>query len=113
MINADEKNASLTENRDGLNSDVPVMKIFMNHGKFYLYDTYTNRLFEVTKDHYIELNKLYHLGLKRYLQIYNKSTVYNDIVTLIHKGMLKSNYVKKITHSETDYFESLIDRCIS
>ena len=61
MINADEKNASLTENRDGLNSDVPVMKIFMNHGKFYLYDTYTNRLFEVTKDHYIELNKLYHL----------------------------------------------------
>lgn len=113
MINADEKNASLTENRDGLNSDVPVMKIFMNHGKFYLYDTYTNRLFEVTKDHYIELNKLYHLGLKRYLQIYNKSTVYNDIVTLIHKGMLKSNFVKKITHSETDYFESIIDRCIS
>ena len=38
------------------NLDVPVAKKFIFDNKYFLYDTFTNRLFNITKDHFFEIS---------------------------------------------------------
>lgn len=93
--------------------DIPVMKLFIYHRKFYLYDVYKNRLFEITKEHYKELSILNEIGVDNYLRINSNDKIYKDIIILIQKGMLKSNFITEIMHPETNYLKSIIDRFIS
>lgn len=103
----------LLEKKCNKSDDVPVMKIFIYHNKFYLYDTYTNRLFEVTQEQYRQLSVLYSIGIENYLKLDDTIKANQDIVTLIGKGMLKSNFITEIKHSETDYLKAIYDRFIS
>lgn len=44
-------------------TDIPVIKKFIVNGAYYLYDTYTNRLINIQREHYIELGKIQKLGI--------------------------------------------------
>ena len=48
-------------------NDVPVIKTFIEDGKYYLYDTYTNRLIEVNHEQFIELGRLKNIGISAYV----------------------------------------------
>ena len=48
--------------------DIPVVKTFMHNNRYFCYDTYSNNLFCVTKDMYLEickLKKLEYLNIKK------------------------------------------------
>lgn len=94
-------------------ADVPVIKTFLYKNKFYLYDCFVNRIFRITKEQYLEINELKKIGLQSYLNLNKSSREYNDILSLIDKGLFKSSFVKKIEHPETKYAKYLLSRCIS
>ena len=94
-------------------NDVPVIKTFIEDGKYYLYDTYTNRLIEVNHEQFIELGRLKNIGISAYV-CQNKTTkAYEDIIMLINKGMLKSSFIEKIEHPQTKHVPILTDRLVS
>lgn len=92
--------------------DIPIAKIFTFKGKCFLYDTYTNRLLEITKEHFGEIKKLQSIGLDSYKQLNKHEKTYKDVIMLIQKGFLKSSFVDRIEHPETKYIPYIIDRCI-
>lgn len=87
--------------------DAPIIKLFTHNNNFYLYDTYTNYLLSVSKDHYKELNRVMKIGLSEYLEIPKHDSIQNDVKLLIQKGMLKANFVDKIEHPLVPFVSSL------
>lgn len=94
-------------------NDIPVFKTFIYHNNFYLYDTYSNRLFRVNQEQYRQLKALYEMGINNYLKLNYRFKAYEDIVTLIYKGLLKANFISEIIHPETDYIEAIYERSVS
>lgn len=93
--------------------DIPVMKTFFTDGRYYLYDTYTNWLINVQKEHYIELNQLQKVGINQYKSLGHNDMTYKDILFLMNKGLLKPPHIKIIQHAETEYVKHLVDRCVN
>lgn len=93
--------------------DIPVMKCFVEANNYFLYDTYTNSLFNIQKEHFIELSRLQNCGLHEYIFSGNSSVAHNDIIHLIEKGFLKDHFVEKLAHPLEDYIASLCSRCIN
>lgn len=93
--------------------DIPVIKKFIVNGVYYLYDTYTNRLINIQKEHYIELGKIQKLGITKYLSLKHNDKPYKDILALINKGFLKPPHIESIQHIETKYVKHLINRCLN
>ena len=93
-------------------SDVPIIKLFKHNDEYYLYDTFTNSLFLITEEHYLELCKLKKIGIKNYRALCLNTNVYKDIIQLLNKGNLKSNFIEKVKHPETNNLNNLLDRCI-
>lgn len=92
--------------------DIPVFKTFIHLGNYFLYDTYSNRLLIITKDHYLEIDELKNVGLSTYLSRHKQSLPYNDIIWLLQKGFLKSNFIDEIEHPETKYVHDIVNRCV-
>ncbi len=90
-----------------------VVKTFIYRGKYYLYDTYTNRLCEIEKEHFAEIERLQSIGLSEYLKLNSEDTAYNDVKWLLNKGMLKEPFIDKVEHSETKYVPFLLRNCIN
>lgn len=93
--------------------NIPVIKTFVAGGCYYLYDTYTNRLINIQKEHYIELGWLQKIGIAEYKALNLCDKAYKDIIVLMNKGFLKPPQIKKIQHAETKYVKYLVDRCIN
>jgi len=93
--------------------DTPVIKTFIDDGRYYLYDTYTNRLINIQKEHYIELSQLQKIGIEQYRALARCDKPYKDILALMNKGLLKPPHIKNIQHKETEYVNCLVDRCIN
>lgn len=93
--------------------DVPIVKLFVYNNDFYLYDTYTNYLLKVSKEHYRELCRLLKVGLAEYLNTSKNDGIQGDIVLLIHKGMLRSNFVNTIEHPLVPFVPQLVDGCMN
>ena len=94
-------------------NDVPVMKIFTCDGRYYLYDTYTNRLLHISKEYYIELNILSRIGVAAYRESRKEVAAYDGVLGLIQKGMLKPVWIDKIMHPATEYIEAILNRCVN
>lgn len=93
--------------------DIPIFKTLVYKNNCYLYDPYTNNVFLITHKHSEELKILHAIGLSEYLMISEGNKEHDDIVTLINKGMLKSNFIEKIYNPHTPYIERLLNRCVS
>ena len=93
--------------------DIPVIKVFSVEGQYYLYDTFTNRLLSISREHYIEIHSLLKSGLSNYINSASNNFYKNDIVFLIKKGMLQSGFINRIEHPLTNYLPQLVDSCLS
>lgn len=98
---------------DYLKNDIPIMKTFTHNGKYYLYDTYTNRLLHISKEYYAELNDLQRIGLENYKQMKKDTLAYNGVLGLIQKGMLKTAWISEIVHPATKFIDAILNRCLS
>lgn len=98
---------------DLCNEDRPIVKIFMIHNKYFLYDTYSNYLFNITRKHYLEIAKLLSMGMQEYKKREKSTKEYRDIEMLLNKGLLKENFVEQIEHPETVFVEDLLQRSIN
>jgi uncharacterized protein len=94
-------------------NDIPVIKTFFYNNKYYLYDTYTNRLLEVSKSQFMEIKELKRVGINAYLQLDKSTQSYRDIEMLINKGMMKYSFIETIEHPATKYASYLTERCVS
>lgn len=92
--------------------DIPVIKTFVVDGEYYLYDTYSNQLLEVSRDHYGEIKQLETIGLKEYISLDKYSDAYRDVLLLIEKGMMKTSFVSQIEHPRTSVVSVLLERNI-
>lgn len=93
--------------------DIPIIKLFMCNGRYYLYDCYKNRVLCITKQLFSEINELNKLGVQRYIDSNRNTTEYDAIISLIQKGYFKSNFIKRIEHPETFIVKHIIDRCLN
>lgn len=93
--------------------ETPIIKLFVCKNKYYFYDTYSNCIFNVTKEQFIELEQLYNIGVGSYIGLHKNEKDYNDIISLIDKGLLRNDIVKSIKHIETDYVKHMLKRHIS
>lgn len=110
------RNYSKRCNKKGMkkvkNTDSPVFKCFVVNNKFYCYDTYTNKILSITREHYEELNSLQLYGMHKYVENHSNSDAANDILTLIDKGFFKINCISSISHPETPYLDDICMRGI-
>ncbi len=95
------------------NLDVPVAKKFIFDNKYFLYDTFTNRLFNITKDHFFEISILEKIGISEYVRLPRDNKAYRDIIMLLHKGILRAPFIKEIIHPNTHYLPYLTSRCVN
>ncbi len=93
--------------------DFPVAKIFIYKGEYYLYDTYTNHILKVSKEHYAELKELQTVGCSEYLTNGKNGRFKDDIKLLMDKGMLRYNFIDKIEHPLIPYVSLLADKCLT
>lgn len=93
--------------------DIPIAKLFMHNCNYYLYDTYSNRLFGVTECQYKELSQLLKIGINHYKLLNKDTKAYNDIIMLMRKGYLKSNIIDKIEHQDTKFINDFLDNALS
>lgn len=93
--------------------DFPVIKAFINENRYYVYDTYTNKLLDITRDQYFEIVQLQKIGIKTYVSLKKKTAAYEDIMLLLDKGMFRYHFVNEIEHPKTKYLSILIDRRVA
>lgn len=95
------------------NGDIPIVKAFIHNGNYYVYDTCKNQLLSVTREHYMELIELLHIGMTKYETLNKSSKTYTDILMLINKGYFKTVFTETIIHPENDYISFILDRGIN
>lgn len=93
--------------------DRPIVRQFTKNGKFYVYDTYMNRILGITEGHYKEITKLCKLGLLKYLSLDLAYSEYRDVINMIKSGFFKSEYITHIEHPDTNKIEILLSRCVN
>ena len=93
--------------------DTPICKLFTHNGNYYIYDTFSNCIFLITKNHFKELSILCDIGISSYKETGKDTREFNDILLLLKKGLLRQNFIKTIKHYESDYVKYLHDRHVN
>lgn len=95
------------------NDDKPIIKTFTLDGKYYLYDTFSNRLFELSKNHFIETSILYKIGIKQYFEQEKTRPEHDDIMLLINKGLLRAEIIQSVHNYLTPYLKYMLKSCVN
>ena len=69
-----------------MNTDV-VLKSFIYDNGHYVYCPYSNKLLEITREHFSELKHLEYCGFEKYALLNKNCQSYKDIMFLIEKGI--------------------------
>ncbi len=93
-------------------SDIPIIKSFCVNGKNYIYDMGKNQVLHITKEQFIEVQKMLRIGLNDYLSISKDAQAYKDVVQLINKGYFHGQQIYEITHPITKYVSLLMERAV-
>lgn len=93
--------------------DVPIIKTFVINDDCYVYDTYTNQILSVSHDTFLEICKLQKIGIEQYKASNRTDQQYNDVISLLSKGLLRTSFIDQIEHSYTMYLYEMVDRCIN
>ena len=92
-------------------NDRPIIKLFTHKKNYFVYDTYTNSLLNISKEHYKELCILLNKGVSEYVATEDNSTK-QDILLLIKKGFFKAGFVNTIEHPLIPFVAQLTDNCL-
>lgn len=93
--------------------DIPVVKLFMEKNRFFLYDAVNNQLFQISKEFYIEVKNLLKLGVSEYLLNVSDKKEYFDVCALIKRGYFKDQLFEGYKNRDEEYIPRLLERCIS
>lgn len=93
--------------------DKPILKNFTNGNGFFVYDTYTNCLFGVSKEIYCEICKLKQIGISKYRDLGRNDEPYNDVIILLDKGLFRNSFIEHIKHPDSNYLSEMTDRCMN
>ena len=93
-----------------MNNDISklLIKNFIFEGKYYLYDTFTNTLFQIEKEHYIAIEKFKKNGFPKIEVGTTLSSYEKDILMLKKRGLFASDIVDEIRNPFLEYVESLL-----
>lgn len=91
------------------NKEMPLIYCFTYKGNYFVYDTNKNKLMSVSRELYIELQKLKKGGITNYLLEEKESTAHNIIVQLIDKGYFSASNVNKIEFPYMEYSYDLLN----
>ena len=94
-------------------NDIPIIKAFIYKNGFYLYDTFTNQLYSVSQDQFVEIKQLEKVGVNKYIGLNKNTQPYKDIRMLLHRGIMSTSFIKQIEHPMTPFVEYLVDRCVN
>lgn len=94
-------------------NDIPVIKTFIYNKKYFVYDAYKNQILEISKDQYCEIELLKEYGATEYKKLNSDTAQYKDIQQLIKKGYFRGTFIENIQHPDTDFAESIVNRCIN
>lgn len=95
------------------NPDIPIIKLITIDNKYYFYDTCTNNIIEVSKEHYIEINILIKMGIRKYCKLNKDTSAYRAIRKLIALGFLKPTPIKKVENLDNIYIPQMVNRCLN
>ena len=93
--------------------DIPCIKTFIENKNYFCYDTYSNRLFLITKKHFEELRRLQIVGVSSYRKRQSNSTEHNDIIRLLRGGYFLCSDDISIENIEEKYVKWVMKRCVS
>lgn len=93
--------------------DIPIIKTFIVNNKCFFYDTFSNRIYRVSKEHYRALLLLENIGITDFLSRKHTDSAARDICDMIGRGHIKGRFVEKIEHSQTADIPNLLESCIS
>lgn len=96
-----------------MKKDLPIIKLFQNENQYYVYDTFTNSILHISKEHYIDLKKLSKIGIKDYLSQNDTEQPYCDIISLIKSGFFKPCFIETKEHPDTPKIYDLITRSLN
>lgn len=71
-----------------MKNDIPILKIFTYDNKCFMYEPYSNYLYKISKEQFLELNRLKKIGLDAYKNLNENTEQYYDILFLIEKGLI-------------------------
>ena len=91
---------------------LPIIKTFMHNNKYYMYDTYTNRILMVSKSLFVGLSNIEKFGISNPCSLSDKKSC-DAIQALITKGMLKSDFISFIERDETAYIADLVNNGVN
>lgn len=94
-------------------NDKPIIKLFIFLNKYYVYDAFSNHLFELSANHFKEVLSLNKIGLTRFLNQKKNNKEYEDICMMITKGMFKSSIIRDVENYLTPYIEQLLKTCVN
>ena len=95
-----------------MGDDIPVIKLFIYKGNYYMYDFGKNRLLQLSENFFKEIKILQNLGFLEYTKLYKDKSICNDIVALKSQGYFNFITVERILHYNTPYLTALLDRFI-
>ena len=84
----------------------------MHNNKYYMYDTYTNRILMVSKSLFVGLSNIEKFGISNPCSLSDKKSC-DAIQALITKGMLKSDFISFIERDETAYIADLVNNGVN
>lgn len=87
--------------------DKPIIKSFVFNNKYFVYDTFSNKLIEFDLKHYKEILCLSELGISKYLNLKNENIEYINICGMIRQGFFKAQIINKVENYLTPYIEQL------
>lgn len=93
--------------------DIPVIKLFTVNGNYYVYDTYNNRILNISKEQFTEIKRLEGCGIEKYREMQTETVAYNDVILLLNKGYFQSDFIRHVCHPYTDYVDFLINRNVN
>ena len=94
-------------------NDKPIIKLFIENGHYYFYDTYLNTILEVNQLQYKELMLVDRIGVSAYLSLSKEEKEYKDVCMLICKGFLKTNIIDCVENPLSRYIEQLLASCVN
>lgn len=90
-------------------NDIPVVKTFVHNSKFYVYDTYTNTLMNISENDYMSVKELLSIGISNYIKKHQSD---DSIKLLIDRGYFKANFINSIESMYNNDYKDFLKRNI-
>ena len=94
-------------------NNIPIGMPFHYNHCYYFYDTYTNKILSIKKEHYMEIKELMSMGIDKYVLYDNNTLFKNDIVRLINRGFFTQQFLSGKKLFDFESIHPMLTRCVN